>query len=796
MPSPVVHADADLAGATSTERFVAEAEQLFASSLGGEETIRRVARLVAAEERARLRVVRMQEITAAMSSARTAREVADAACCIGVQSSDAVAAMLWVLEEDGSLVLVGTFGVPEPFMAQFRTIPADAQDSPALRIVRTGEPAWVETEDDYRRLSPEILEKAKLAGRVLTFGAVPLSVAGKVLGLVSYSHPPGHVFDEDERRFLVAVAQHCAQALDRARLLDSERQANERLRLLADAGETLALSLDLEESLRSLARLAVPAFADWCAIDLVQGEELRRVATAHKDPAKARAAEAVARRYPSSARAVGKAAVIADGKARFYPRLTPEVVTQTARDAEELAFMNEQLVLSAIILPLKIGGGPCIGSIAFSTAESRRIYRERDFHFAEELGRRANQAITNAHLYRAAQDAARRAAEERWRAEEANRIKDEFLATVSHELRNPLNAITGWSALLLRQPHDATMVAKGLEVIRRNAEAQTRIVEDVLDVSRIVTGKLKIDVVPVDMVAVARAALDVVRPQADARGVALTFNTSSEDRCRLAGDAARLQQVAVNLLSNAIKFTGAGGVVDLRVERDGPTVMLTVQDSGRGIEPDFLPLVFERFRQADSSTTRTYGGLGLGLAIVRDLVELHGGQVSARSAGAGRGATFEVVLPVRAVSMSLFPQESSAAPGAVRPPGAASLRGVRILVVDNDGDAREIVEAVLVEEGAIVETASSAQGALLALERFRPDVLVSDIGMPGEDGYELIRQVRARPASGGGDVPAVALTAYARPEDRARVLASGYGSHLAKPVDATELVLVIGSLRR
>ncbi len=594
-----------------------------------------------AERQARDRIARMQEITASMSRARTAAEVAGAVCEIGARALDALTGALWIRRDDGALELAGSSGIPPTLVDQFRVIAPDAKGTPALEVLRTGEALWIETEEDYRRVAPEIFERASLAGHVLSYGALPLSLDGTVAGVIVFAHPLGHRFDDDERRFYATLTHHCAQALHRARLLDAERQANERLRLLASAGETLARSLDLDETMQAVARLAVPGFCDWCVVDLVEGDEIRRVATVHSNHELAEAAHVAARGRPARLGDDGGVArVIAERTPRFFPRVPAEALARGARTPQHLAFLEKARVVSSIVLPL-IAGDVCFGALSFTTAESQRVFGEDDLQFAQEIGHRAALAIANARLYRSAQVAVER-------AEDANRIKDEFLATVSHELRTPLNAINGWAVLLADNIDDRASVEKGLEVIRRNARTQTKIVEDILDVSRIVTGKMKIDVAPVDVVAIVREALEVVRPSADARAITLSLRTLPDRDWLLVADAMRLQQVMWNLLTNAIKFTDPGGDVAVEVDHDGQNVILSVADTGNGIDPDFLPHVFDRFRQADGSTTRRFGGLGLGLAIVRHIVELHGGRVAVESPGAGKGATFTIVLPVRA----------------------------------------------------------------------------------------------------------------------------------------------------
>jgi signal transduction histidine kinase len=372
-------------------------------------------------------------------------------------------------------------------------------------------------------------------------------------------------------------------------------------------------------------------------------------------------------------------------------------------------------------------------------------------------------------------------------AEAANRLKDEFLATMSHELRTPLNAILGWSSLLRRSPGDRSKVEQGLATIERNAQSQARLIEDVLDVSRIISGKLRLDVQRVDLVAIANAALDVVRPAAAARRVQLLVLHDLLPAVELVGDADRLQQVAWNLLSNAVKFTSAGGSVSLRVERVRSLARLVVQDTGSGIAAEHLPIIFERFRQVDSSTTRKYGGLGLGLAIVRHLVELHGGSVFAESDGPGSGAKFIVELPIRALHTE---GSDSAAPAAGAGAGANSisptlLSGIKVLIVDDDADSRFLIENALQSDGASVTVADSAVAAFEMLRQHKVDVLVSDIGMPDEDGISLVKRIRASAAS--RDLPAIALSAYARAEDVQAALSAGYQRHVAKPAELHEL---------
>lgn len=382
----------------------------------------------------------------------------------------------------------------------------------------------------------------------------------------------------------------------------------------------------------------------------------------------------------------------------------------------------------------------------------------------------------------------------RSQAEAVNRLKDEFLATLSHELRSPLNAIIGWTQLLSSRKFDAATTTRAIETIGRNARAQAQLVEDLLDVSRIIQGKVRLNVQPLDMKPLIEAAIETMRPAAEAKEIHLQ-SVLDPRAGSIAGDSDRLQQIVWNLVSNAIKFTPKSGRVQVRLEQVNSQVEVAISDSGQGIEPQFVPYVFDRFRQADSSTTRSYSGLGLGLAIVRHLVELHGGTVHAHSPGIGQGATFTVKLPLIPVQLE-FEEGDRVHPkvGKGAPFNAPDLSKVRILVVDDEVDAREYVVAVLEECKAEVLVANSAQAAIDLLTQQSPDVLVSDIGMPEADGYSLIAQVRSLPAEQGGQIPAVALTAYARVEDRTRTIAAGFQSHLSKPVEPAELVAIVARL--
>jgi signal transduction histidine kinase/ActR/RegA family two-component response regulator len=383
-------------------------------------------------------------------------------------------------------------------------------------------------------------------------------------------------------------------------------------------------------------------------------------------------------------------------------------------------------------------------------------------------------------------------------AEAANRAKDEFLSILSHELRTPLNAILGWSTMLRQKKLSEDKVARALETIERNAKSQAQLIEDILDISRIITGKLRLRVRPVNLVPVIESAIESVQLAAEAKSIRLQSVLDSEAG-PLLGDADRLQQVVWNLLSNALKFTPKDGRVQISLQRVNSHVEITVSDTGAGISSDFLPFVFDRFSQHDSTTTRSYGGLGLGLAIVRQLVELHGGTVTVVSPGIGQGTTFTVKLPVMIIHLP--PSDPEPLNSLVEPKGrfqaSPTLEGLQILVVEDEADALELLSTILEKYGADVMAVTSVKEALTIIETAsdrRPDVLVSDIGMPDEDGYSLIRKLRQLEAQRGGRLPAIALTAYARNDDRQQALLAGFQMHLTKPVDAVELVAVVTSL--
>jgi PAS domain S-box-containing protein len=581
---------------------------------------------------------------------------------------------------------------------------------------------------------------------------------------------------------------------------DGSASARARVRrdFLARAGEALVASIDYAEILGTVARFAVPTLADWCTVHVVEpgATAPHQVAVAHADPAKVRWARGLGQRYPSNPDdPTGVAAVIRTGKSELYSEITREQLQKSARDAEHERVLRAVGVSSAMVVPLHVRGRT-FGAMTFVHAESGRHYTQDDLSFAEDFARRAAMAIENAIALKEAEEGREREQDLRGEAELANRAKDEFLATVSHELRTPLTAILGW-ATLLRRRNPPPEIDRGLATIERNARLQTKLIEDVLDISRVISGKLVLNLSPVRLADIVAAAIETVTPAANLKGITI-FSELAPGAPLIYADADRLQQVVWNILANAVKFTAKGGAVTVRGGREGSDVWLGISDTGEGIRPGLLPLLFEPFRQADASTTRRHGGLGLGLAIVRQLVLAHGGTVNAESEGEGHGTTFTVHLPSRAVVPAVDTGASSAAAAEPHVPGddLSRLDGLRVLLVDDEQDALDVLGEVLGEQGAEVYGARSAQEALCELPEVHPDVLVSDIGMPGMDGFALMRSVRALPPSAGGQTRAIALTAFAREEDERRALAAGYQMHIAKPVEVLRLTRAIADVAR
>jgi signal transduction histidine kinase/ActR/RegA family two-component response regulator len=558
---------------------------------------------------------------------------------------------------------------------------------------------------------------------------------------------------------------------------------------LGQLAAILGSTMDYERMLHRMARLAVPILGDLCAVDLVEADGvIRRAACAHVDSTKENLAyEARARHGFSATAPQSVAAVVRSRRSALVSPATSADLEQAAQNADQLDLFRRIGVSSWMAVPM-IARDSVLGAVTFAVTESRRRYDRSHLRFAEAVAGQVAAAGDNARLYRAAE--AGRAA-----AEAANRAKDQFLSTLSHELRAPLNAIFGWATILERGDLPEEQSRRALQIILRNVNAQVRLIDELLDVSRVGTGQLRLDVKPVDLRAVIGESVDSIRPAADAKGIMLQAALASPGG-PVSGDPDRLRQVVWNLLSNAVKFTPKAGRVQIQLQRVASQVEILVSDTGVGIAPEFLPYVFDRFRQGDGSSTRPRGGLGLGLALVRSLVELHGGTVAAESPGEGRGATFAVRLPLM-LTAAVEPAaraegKASERPGSMAP--SPSLEGVRVLVVDDDLVAVDLTREILMRAGAQVWGCAGGTEALPMLQQCRPDVLVSDIEMPNQDGCALIRRIRALESDRGGRTPAVALSAYSRPEDRVRSLMAGFNIHVSKPAEPSELITVVASL--
>jgi signal transduction histidine kinase/CheY-like chemotaxis protein len=514
----------------------------------------------------------------------------------------------------------------------------------------------------------------------------------------------------------------------------------------------LSQSLEYEKTLASLAALAVPSIADWCAVDLVQDDgEIARLAVAHVDPDKIELARQARQRYENPNAPYSVTQVIRTGTPAIIPEITDDmIVTAAGGDTARIALLRSLGLTSYICVALTTGGR-ALGALTLANAASGRRYTDDDLRFAEDIASRAALAVDNAHSY-----------DQLYRA---NRLKDQFLATLSHELRTPLNAILGYARMVSGGMITGDKLSRAVETIERNAVTLPQMVEDVLDVSRIVSGKIRLNVQPVELPLILHEAVETIKPAADAKRIRIQAVIDPQVGS-ISGDPDRLRQIVWNLLSNAVKFTPKEGQVQLRLERVNSSVEIIVSDTGDGIAPEFLPHIFERFRQADSGTTRRHAGLGLGLAIVRDLVEMHGGSVYASSGGPGAGATFRVRLPVSIVHQEatdekrVHPRRESA-PSSRRLP---DLSGTHVLAVDDEADALALLAEILEAAGARVTTARSGAAALEKMGAAEADVLVADIGMPLMDGFELIQRVRASPcrASATSRLPRLPPTHAAR----------------------------------
>ena len=556
--------------------------------------------------------------------------------------------------------------------------------------------------------------------------------------------------------------------------IDDQKRAGERLRFLAEVSEVLAETNDYRVTLEKVSRLAVKAIADWCTIDLLEEDGRIERLTTHQEPEREASVRRLDERYPPRrGLPLGLSSVLQTGRAELYPEMTEDLIRQVARDEEHFEALSALGIKSSICVPL-MARGRLLGAVALSTAESGRRYTEADLSFAEGFAHRVALAIDNARLFR--------------RSEEANRAKDEFLATLSHELRTPLTPIIGWTHMLRGGRLPATETPHGLDVIDKNAQALTRLINDLLDMSAIMSGKMRIERMPVELGSILGEAIETVRAEADKRRIRLEYQLCTDGRAApsqpiiISGDRTRLVQVFWNLLSNAVKFSAEGTTVSVRCEPGWGEAHIYVEDSGQGIPPEFLPYVFERFRQADPTTTRSHGGLGIGLALVKSFVEAHGGQVSAASDGQDRGSRFTITLPLLHADA---PATETSEPGREGAPERVRGGRRRALLIEDARDTLEMLQAVFEGRGFETVACETAEQALRVASGLWFDIIVSDIGLPHIDGYELLRRLRQFPHL--RHTPAVAFTGYVAAKDAEAALAAGYDMHIPKPVDPTVL---------
>ena len=722
-----------------------------------------------AEERRRV----AEELAGTARSFTETLEVADVgARVVGVVlgAFGVRAAGLRLLAGDGSLVGVAFGGGMAEAFRPGHVVPGGDASVSGLAVAGAAAAWSPDVFSDPRLRVADDLQRAMRAAGDAAVLAVPLRVKGQVIGALSVADGAGRRFTPAEIDMLQAFADQAAVAVDNARLYEEATRQRRESEVVAALAAEINRSLDLDHVLQQVAEAA----------RALCGGDVTHVVLSEPKPDGFRLRLAVGARLGDIERRLDPATglggvVLATGRAhRSHDALQDPSIHGDSR-----AVIEAEGIRSVLIVPIR--SEDMVEGLIYISRRTVTPFSDRDEAVGQRLADQAASAIRNSRLF-----ATERAA--RAEASAANRAKDHFLATLSHELRTPLNAMMGWLRMLRSQRLDEAQKAHALEVIERNARLQAQLINDLLDVSRIIAGKLEMERFAVDLVPVVQEAVEAIRSDVEAKSLTLDARLDPATG-EVLGDPMRLQQVVANLLSNAVKFTPGGGRIQVRLSREGAHARLSVSDSGEGIDPRVLPHVFEPFQQADSTTTRTHQGLGLGLAIVRQLVEAHGGRARAASAGRGAGATFLVELPIVAVR-------------AMRPPGAPSVDrrgtgarvdGLRVLVVDDHDDARELLELVLRERGAEVHLAGNVAEALRVLAGGAIDVIVSDLAMPGADGYELIAAIRA---ARGSPVPAVALTAYAGADVREQAIAAGFAAHATKPLNPDDLVELIAKLPR
>ena len=716
-------------------------------------------------------------------AARDATRIPQIVCARACAELGATMAAVFVRRGD-VLRQISAEGYPDDVRRLCAEIPLSAE-LPSAATIRTGEAQWFSEEAEILARYPGA---ARLTANLVNAHVVlPLTQGGQPLGAATFSFREPKVFDADERSFLLATGRILAGALGCTLAEEERARTQAALALLSDAGLLMVQAArDYRRALEALAYLCVRHMADWCSVYLLTGNESHDLTVAHRLPEKAAVVRAIYARWPIPADSpYGLPAILRSGKSQLMTHFTDAQRQAVARDAEHLAMLRELGATSSIVVPLRrLGERQPIGALVLSRGEGRDAFDQADLSLAEELALRATAIVDHARTF---EDLLR----ERARAAEALRAKDDFLAVVSHELRSPLNAISGWAQILASASHGDVTVGRAVQVIERNARAQARLIDDLLDIARISSGKLRLSMAEIDAARIVETAVQLLQPAAQAKG--LHVEVDVESTAPIVADPVRVQQIATNLVSNAVKFTPAGGRVWVTLRGTESGVELTVKDTGIGIAPDSLRVVWDHFRQIDGNITRDQGGLGLGLAIVRQLAELHGGTVSAESEGLGRGAVFAVHLPRAAVDRRSESRPPSDPPDASSRP---SIVGMRVLVVEDEPESRAMMTELLLGLSAEVRGAESVADALREVDSFQPEVIISDIAMPHESGLALAQRLRAREAGKGGAIPMIALTGFASEGDRSRALLAGFDAHARKPVDVGDLVSLLASYRR
>jgi len=730
-------------------------------------------------ERAASRLERLHAFTQALAQAITPVQVAEAVVDMGMAATSARNGGLWLLSDDGSAVsLERSVGPSGPRAEDHALVPLNApRRMPILDAIRDGSAVWIESCRQMQEQYPEVF-RAFSRGAESALACVPFFAQGRCIGGLALNFEGARRFDRDERAFMQVLAWHSAQALERSRLYSAEKRAREeaeasrrRSDFLADASTLLASSLDLSSTLAGVVQAAVPQVADWCILEL---EELLQgglpPVAVHADPSKQPMVLELATRLRGlRAREPETRTVLGSGISRLRHRTTPAQLSAWVRGDAETSNLFEQLgIVSSMAVPVS-ARGRTLGAIILASADPARLYDEQDLTMAEELGRRAGLAMDNARLYQ--------------QAREADRLKDEFLAMLSHELRNPLAPIVTVLEVMKLRGEEA--FARERSLIERHLQHVVRLVDDLLDVGRLTHGKFELRKELCELASVVAKAVEMASPLVEERGHHLTISVPPRGLAVMA-DPARLSQAIANLLANASKYTEAGGEIGLVAVAEGAEAVVRLHDSGIGIAPEMLPNVFDLFVQEKMALDRSQGGLGIGLTVVKGLVELHGGSVSAHSEGRGKGSEFVIRLPLAA---SDAPE---ALPPVAPPVGAAIAQGLRVLVVDDNTDAAEMLSEALHILGCSARVAHDGETALAAASDFAPDLALVDIGLPIMNGYELAGRLRRLDAA---PKRIVAVTGYGQEGDYLRSREAGFDEHLVKPVDLDALRAVLDRSR-